>query len=430
MMLHQSDGSHDHGLSSRSWLTLGLCTLVILCCVPGHTAGICPFTEPLLRDLPLTRHDLSTIYALATILAALLTTYGGKKCDQIGMRRVLLEAALAFGATFGILSALPYGRRYFSALGDRTYWFTGLTVGFIGLKFLGHNLIPLAARAIYVQWFPGHKALAVGCSGLITTFVFGFAAKCFDWGIASYGWPRVWGVWCFLSWLILLPIIFFGIHENSPLTLAEISRSSPINDTPASASFFRTVIASWEFWMLSMGVTVQLLIANGISFHIVDIYGELHPQFQHVFNVFIPIGIIGALSGPLLGCLCDAISLKYGLFMLQALQLAILSSFFITHERWSFCVFAMTMGMSWSLYGILLTTSWSRFVAKPYQGRTLGWVYAQTMLGSAAGPWLFSASHLVWDTYRPMMQYLILGIVTMMALTITFVKRETLAPRA
>jgi MFS family permease len=181
--------------------------------------------------------------------------------------------------------------------------------------------------------------------------------------------------------------------------------------------------------MLSMGVTVQLLIANGISFHIVDIYGELRPQFQHVFNVFIPIGIIGALSGPLLGYLCDAISMKYGLLTLQALQLAILSSFFIIHERWSFGVFAISMGMSWCLYGILLTTSWSRFVAKSYQGRTLGWVYAQTMLGSAAGPWLFSVSRLLWDSYRPVMQYLILGIVTMMAMTITFAKKETLAPK-
>jgi hypothetical protein len=377
----------------------------------------------------MTRHDLSTIYALATILAALLTTYGGKKCDKIGMRKVLLEASFAFGATFLILSALPHCRRYFSAIGDKTYWSTGLTVGFIGLKFLGHNLIPLAARAIYIQWFPGHKALAVGFSGLITTFVFGFAAKCFDWGIASYGWPRVWGAWCFLSWLILLPVIFFGIHENSTSTPPEAS-SSPINDTPASASFFRTVIASWEFWMLSMGVTMQLLIANGISFHIVDIYGELHPKFQHIFDVFIPIGIIGALSGPLLGFLCDAISIKYGLLTLQALQLAILSSFFMIHERWSFCVFATTMGMSWSLYGILLTTSWSRFVSQSYQGRTLGWVYAQTMLGSALGPWLFSASRLIGDSYRPVMQYLIWGIGLMMAMTITFVKRETLAPKA
>jgi hypothetical protein len=379
-----------------------------------------------LRDLPITRHDLSTIYALATLFAALLTTYGGKKCDQIGMRRVLLKATFAFGATFLVLSTLLHGRSYFPAINDKVYWFIGLTIGFMGLKFLGHNLIPLAARAIYIQWFPGHKALAVGCSSLITAFAFGFAAKFFHWSIAFCGWSQVWGAWCLLSWFILLPVIFFGIYENSISIHSKVSPLPQMADT--CRSFFRTIIASWEFWMLSMGVTTQLLIANGISFHIIDIYGEWHPQFQQVFDVFIPIGIIGALGGPLWGYWCDKVSMKYGLLMLYALQLAILGAFFLLPGRWSLGIFITAMGMSWSLYGILLASSWSRFVAPSYQGRTLGWVYAQTMLGSAVGPWLFSASRLLWDSYRPVMKYLLWGIGLMMVMTIVFVKKEILSP--
>jgi hypothetical protein len=346
------------------------------------------------------------------------------------MRKILLGSIFIFGLTLLVLSVLHRCRGWFSFFSDQAYWATGLTFGFVGLKFLGHNLIPLAARATYIQWFSGHRALAVGCSGVIVTFAFGTAAKCFHWGIEAYGWQRVWGAWWILSWAIALPIIFLGIHEGCRSTHSKTSAETPVNNGIPMAPFCRTVIASWEFWMLSIGVTMQLLIANGISLHIVDIHRELRPRVQHVFDIFIPIGIIGACSGPILGGLLDKISMKYGLLALYALQATILGSFLMTSEKESLWAFIPSMGLSWSLYGILLTASWSRFVTHSYQGRTLGWVYAQTMLGSAIGPWIFSFSHLKWGSYLPTIKWLMMGIGAMMALTISFVKKETLVPKA
>jgi MFS family permease len=398
--------------------------------MPGHTGGICPFTEPLLRDLPITRHDLSSIYALATVIAACFTAWGGRQCDAFGMRKVLLVSVFAFGLTFLILSVLSRYRAMFSIVSDRVYWFVGLIGGFTGLKFLGHNLIPLISRAIYMQWFPGHRALAVGCSGVIVTLFSGFAAKFFHWGIETYGWQRVWGSWWILCWMCVLPIVFFGIYESkfSINACSECSIVSPPNGGAFSASFFRTVMASWEFWMLSMGVTMQLLIANGISFHIVDICRELRPGIQNIFDIFVPIGIIGAGSGPLWGWLLDKISMKWGLLVLYTLQFAILGSFIAPVERDSRLLFITAMGFSWSLYGILLTASWPRFVPYFYQGRTSGWVYSLAMLGGALGPWLLSFSHLKWGNYLPMMRCLMLWLLVAMAMTIFFVKKEILAP--
>jgi MFS family permease len=417
-------------ISKKSFHMLALCTLVILYCMPGHTGGICPFTEPLLRDIPLTRHDLSSIYALATVIAACFTAWGGRQCDVFGMRKVLLLSVFTFGLTFLMLSTLSRYRVKFPTISDKAYWSMGLIGGFTGLKFLGHNLIPLASRAIYIQWFPGHRALAVGCSGVIVTLISGFAAKFFHWGIETYGWQRVWGSWWILSWVCILPVIFFGIYElESPASVCSGTlATSPPNGEALPASFFRTVVASWEFWMLSMGVTMQLLIANGISFHVVDIYREFRPEFQHVFDIFIPIGMIGAFSGPLWGGLLDRISMKWGLLTLYALQLAILGSFLLP-MREGCLIFVPAMGFSWSLYGILLTASWPRFVPHFYRGCTSGWVYTQTMLGGALGPWLLSFSHLKWGGYLPAMKWLMLWLFVVMAMTVFFVKREILAPQ-
>jgi MFS family permease len=417
-------------ISRKSFRILALCMLVILYCIPGHTGGICPFTEPLLRDLPLTRHDLSSIYALATVMAACFTAWGGRQCDVLGMRKVLLVSVFTFGLTFLMLSALSHYRVRFSIISDKAYWFVGLIGGFTGLKFLGHNLIPLASRAIYIQWFPGHRALAVGCSGIIVTLISGFAAKFFHWGIEAYGWQWVWGSWWILSWVGVLPVVFFGIYESeSPVNAHLKTSADSLPDAGISpASFVRTVVASWEFWMLSMGVTMQLLIANGISFHIVDVYREFRPEFRHVFDIFIPVGMIGAFSGPFWGWLLDRISMKWGLLILYALQLAILGSFLVPVEI-SYLIFVPAMGFSWSLYGILLTASWPRFVPYSYRGRTSGWVYTQTMLGGAIGPWLLSFSHLRWGGYLPAMKWLMLWLLVVMVMTVFFVKREILAPK-
>ncbi|MDR2377557.1 MAG: MFS transporter [Puniceicoccales bacterium] len=414
-------------ISGRSWLNWALCTFVIVCSAPGHSSGICAFTEPLLRDTPLTRHNFSSIYALATVLAACLTAWGGRQCDRFGMRRALLGSFFAFGLVLLLLSGLPLGCRCLSAIDPKWYWGIGLALGFAGLKFLGHNLIPLSARAIYIQWFPGHRSLAVGCSGLLVTSCFGLAAKGFNWGIGRYGWQGVWGAWGLLSCFLVLPVIFFGIHERGHGVSAKSPTSSAEGRVPA-ASFFRTVVASWEFWMLSLSVTLQLLIANGVSLHIVDIYRELRPEFQQVFDLFVPIGLIGALSGFLWGCLLDRISMKYGLLLLYALQFTLLGSFFIPSPKAS-SVFVLAMGTSWSLYGILLTTAWPRFVPANYQGRTWGWVYAQIMLGSAIGPWIFSASRLHEGSYLPAMGWLMGGVLTLAALSLCRVRKDVLAPK-
>ncbi|MDR3143648.1 MAG: MFS transporter [Puniceicoccales bacterium] len=425
-----SSEKNANRISGHSWLNLSLCTFVIVCSAPGHSSGLCAFTEPLLRDTPLTRQDFSSIYALATVLAACLTAWGGRQCDRFGMRRVLLGSFFAFGLVLLLLSGLPLGYRCFSAIGHKLYWGVGLALGFAGLKFLGHNLIPLSSRAIYIQWFPGHRSLAVGCSGLLVTFFFGLAAKSFDWGIGRYGWQWVWGAWGLLSWFLVLPVIFLGLRERGH-GVSSKSPSVPSAEGQApAASFFQTVVASWEFWMLSFGVTLQLLIAHGISLHIVDIYRELRPEFQRVFDIFIPIGIIGALSGFLWGCLLDRISMKHGLLLLYALQFTLLGSFFIPSMKASSAFFVLAMGSSWSLYGILLTAAWPRFVPVSYQGRTWGWVYAQAMLGSAAGPWIFSASRLHGGSYLPAMRWLMFSVVTLAVLSFCCVRREVLAPKA
>ncbi|MDR0728415.1 MAG: hypothetical protein LBF21_02295, partial [Puniceicoccales bacterium] len=65
-----------------------------------------------------------------------------------------------------------------------------------------------------------------------------------------------------------------------------------------------------------------------------------------------------------------------------------------------------------------------------YQGRTWGWVYAQIMLGSAIGPWIFSASRLHGGSYLPAMACLMGGVLTLAVLSLCRVRRDILAPKA
>src|ERR1700730_14775368 len=79
------------------WTILLVSAFAMVGTLPGRTQGLGLITEPLLKDLHLSRVDYAQINLWATLLGALFCVGIGQLQDRMGSRLVLTVIALALG---------------------------------------------------------------------------------------------------------------------------------------------------------------------------------------------------------------------------------------------------------------------------------------------------------------------------------------------
>src|SRR5687767_7583204 len=79
------------------WIVLGVAALAMVGTLPGRTQGLGLITEPLLRDLGVSRVTFAQINLVATLLGALFCAGVGSLVDRRGSRVVLTALALMLG---------------------------------------------------------------------------------------------------------------------------------------------------------------------------------------------------------------------------------------------------------------------------------------------------------------------------------------------
>src|SRR3982751_66696 len=79
------------------WVCVGAAALAMVATLPGRTMGLGLVTEPLLRDLNLSRTAYGTINLWATLLGAGFGLGAGRVLDRVGARAVLAALALLLG---------------------------------------------------------------------------------------------------------------------------------------------------------------------------------------------------------------------------------------------------------------------------------------------------------------------------------------------
>src|SRR4029453_11802166 len=81
------------------WVALCVAALAMVGTLPGRTQGLGLITEPLLRDLGLTRVAYAQINLVATLIGAVFCIGVGRLIDRAGSRVVLTVTAAALGLT-------------------------------------------------------------------------------------------------------------------------------------------------------------------------------------------------------------------------------------------------------------------------------------------------------------------------------------------
>ena len=134
------------------WVMLGVGGLAVFASGPGQSHIFSVYITPISNDLGISRTSIASVYAVATLLAAFGLPYVGRLIDRVGVRRVALGVAIAFG-----FANIAFGR---------VAGLLSLALAFGALRFLGQGSLMLSSNYLVSQWFSRRRGIALSLAAL------------------------------------------------------------------------------------------------------------------------------------------------------------------------------------------------------------------------------------------------------------------------
>ncbi|MDD9205255.1 MFS transporter, partial [Georgenia sp. 10Sc9-8] len=151
MSTHDADARP--AVRHRPWAVVTAGAVATVMSAPGQTAAISVFTDPLISELGISRHALSTSYLIGTLAGASAMPLIGRALDRFGIGRVMAVVAAVFGGTLMALSLVS--------------GIVGLTAGFIGIRLAGQGALGLAASTAVAVHVTHRRGLALGLTSAV-----------------------------------------------------------------------------------------------------------------------------------------------------------------------------------------------------------------------------------------------------------------------
>ena len=128
------------------WLIVAAGTLAVVFSIPGQTMGFSVFTDVLIKELGLTRVQLSTAYCIGTVISGLSLPFFGRLYDRLGARRMIVYSSFATGLVLLYLSQVKkilVSLDGVLAISSTMIAFTTITFGFFMIRAVSYTHLTL-----------------------------------------------------------------------------------------------------------------------------------------------------------------------------------------------------------------------------------------------------------------------------------------------
>ncbi len=162
------------------WVQVAVAALAMVATLPGRTQGLGLITEPLLRDLGLTRVTYAEINLWATLLGSAACISIGNLVDRFGSRWVLTALSLALG-----LVVLAFAQ---------VHGFVAAAIAITLTRALGQSALSVASLSVTPQWFDGRLPRAMAVYSVLLSVGFMIAFPLVGSFVVNHGWRAAWVV--------------------------------------------------------------------------------------------------------------------------------------------------------------------------------------------------------------------------------------------
>jgi len=362
------------------WVVLGVAALAMVGTLPGRTQGLGLITEPLLRDLSLSRVAYAQINLVATLIGALFCVGVGRLIDRVGSRIVLTMTALALGATV-------LGMSQVSTMVTLLVLVT-LTRGF------GQSALSVISLAMVGKWFRRRLTTAMAVYALVMSVGFMLAFPLVGAVVQSAGWRTAWASIGVALLAGLAPLAWW-LDRSSPervglsvdgAAASGLAAESSEELTDESNATLGDALRSPAFWVFAAASSVYGLVASGIGLLNESILVERGFTPDVYYTALAVTAITGLAGNFAAGALVPRVSLRRVLVVAMAVLAAGLMALAHVSTTAQVMVQAVAMGIAGGFITVVFFSFWGHAYGRRHLGRIQGAAQAMTVVASAVGP--------------------------------------------
>jgi MFS family permease len=366
------------------WVVLGVASAAMLGTLPGRTQGLGLITEPLLRDLQISRVAYAQMNLVATLIGGLFCLGIGRLIDRLGSRVVLTATALALGVT--VLGM--------SQSGGAASMLVGITL----TRGFGQSALSVISLAMVGKWFRRRLTVAMAIYAVVISVGFMLAFPLVGAIVQSAGWRIAWSAIGLALVCGLAPLAWF-LDRSSPESIgAEVDGGRV--DTPDTSTELGAQATLGEamrtpaFWVFALAASMYGLVASGIGLLNESILVERGFAADVYYRALAVTAITGLAGNFVAGALAGRVSLRAILLAaLLVLSGGLIGLAHVSSEA-QVMTQAVTMGIGGGFVMVVFFSFWGRAYGRMHLGRIQGMAQIMTVLASAVGP-LFLAE---WST--------------------------------
>ena len=363
------------------WVILGAGTFGSFMTLPGQTAGVSVFFDPITTELGISRTTASIAYAAGTLAGILPAPLIGRWIDRRGPRRtaVIIAGGLALACAFMacVQSALM------------------LLIGFALLRGAAIGGLSLVSQQVVNLWFVRRRGIAAAAASL------GLAAgsmvfpQLIDFLISLFGWRGAYLALAGFVALTILPVaalLFrdrpekFGLSPDAGLALAaEEPRQEP--------SFSRQqALRTGVFWLLCAAGFLTNAVGTALLLNHFSIMQTAGVAYQDALTLLALAGGVQAAATLGTGFLVDRheprrlVPLAMGML---ALACAVPGFGGGVAASW---LYALSLGGAYGSQQAINAAGYAQYFGRDHLGAIRGASFLFGVAGAALGPLPFAAS--------------------------------------
>ncbi|HKE85904.1 MAG TPA: MFS transporter [Vicinamibacterales bacterium] len=364
------------------WVVLGIASAAMLGTLPGRTQGLGLITEPLLRDLNISRVTFAQMNLVATLIGGLFCLGIGRLIDRIGSRVVLTVTAIALGLTVLAMS-LAAGA-------------VSMLVGITLTRGFGQSALSVISLAMVGKWFRRRLTRAMAIYAVVMSVGFMAAFPLVGALVQSAGWRLAWAAIGLCLVFGLAPIAWI-FDRSSPETIgAEVDggvgpEAVETTEEPASHATLGDALRTSAFWVFALASSMYGLVASGIGLLNESILVERGFAADVYYRALAVTAITGLAGNFVAGALAGRVSLRSILMAaMLVLGVGLIGLAHVSTEA-QVMAQAVTMGVGGGFIMVVFFSFWGRAYGRTHLGRIQGAAQIMTVVASAVGP-LFLAT--------------------------------------
>ncbi len=369
-----------------SWVVLAAATVTMMMTLPGQTAGVSVFLDPIIEDMGLTRSTVSLLYTVGTLLGSLSLPFVGRFIDRRGPR---LSVGLIAGG-FALACVFMSGVRTLAML----------ALAFVLLRGLGQGSLSLVSQHVVNLWFVRRRGLAIGILGIGMAGATAVFPSLLESLIDTHGWRVSFALLGVVVAALAVPlgVTFFRGHPEEYGEIPDGTssrRAVPVEESNLSLDAARRTGA---FWLLTAGDVAVAALSTGLVFHHFDILSSNGLSRDAAALVFVPLGLVTAAANIGTGALLDRVPPRFALSLMLLFQAAALVLGAWLTPGWIIAYGAL-IGLTQGMKAAISGSAYAYYFGRRHIGAIKGLATTLSVAATAVGPLIFAVGRDVTGSY-------------------------------